>query len=72
MCVVTTQHCNTLAVILPGQDTESWNTLQVLLLRPKILLALFDILSMSAPRQIANGNQAKITELGCWLQDIII
>ena len=46
MCVVTTQHCNTLAVILPGQDTESWNTLQVLLLRPKILLALFDILSM--------------------------
>ena len=50
MCVVTTQHCNTLAVIWPGQDTEfsMWKHLEILYrsLRPRILLALFDILSI--------------------------
>ena len=50
MYVVTTQQCNSLAVIWPGQDTEfsMWKHLEILYrsLRPRILLSLFDILSI--------------------------
>ena len=50
MYVVTTQQCNSLAVIWPGQDTEfsMWKNLEILYrsLRPRILLSLFDILSI--------------------------